>query len=156
MYIMWRNTYRKMFYHAYWFLACRHGGCYWGYLTGTLSFSQVTATHLKIGYPGRWRISSTGTRSSNELQWLGQGLEGVRIRVLQMASRQHAHYIAVSKIRTICHARVLWKMARAWKQLRLLCPPNPWNLPGTALFSGYQSSRELWNPLNKTVLNKCS
>ena len=36
------------------------GGHHWNYYAGTLSFSQVTATHLKIGIP----------RSSNELQWL--------------------------------------------------------------------------------------
>ena len=38
------------------------------------------------------------------------------------------------------HAQDVWKMAWSCKQLHLLCPPNPWNLPGTALLSGFQSS----------------
>ena len=48
---------------------------------------------------------------------------------------------AVLKIQTICHTRDLWKLARSCKQLHLLCLPNPWSLPGTALFNGFQSSR---------------
>ena len=55
------------------------------------------------------------------------------------------------KIRTICYVRNLWKFARSCKQLCLLCPTDPWNLPGTALLSGFQSSGELWNPLSKTT-----
>ena len=31
----------------------------------------------------------------------------------------------VFKIRTICHARDLWKLALSYKQLHLLCPPGP-------------------------------
>ena len=34
------------------------------------------------------------------------------------------------KIRTIFHAQDLWKLARSCKQLRMLCPPNPWHLLG--------------------------
>ena len=41
--------------------------------------------------------------------------------------------IPVFKIRTIGYARDLWKLARSCKQLHLLCPSDPWNLPGTAL-----------------------
>ena len=55
---------------------------------------------------------------------------------------------AVLKISAIRHARNLRKLARSYKELRLMCPPDPQNLPGTALFSG--------NPPSKTVLSKCS
>ena len=53
---------------------------------------------------------------------------------------ERMYYIVVLKLRTICHAPYLWKLARSCKHLRLLCPPDPWNLPGTALLSGFQSS----------------
>ena len=43
---------------------CSHS---WGYYPGTLSCSQVTATHVKIGHP---QIPSTGPQSPHELQWL--------------------------------------------------------------------------------------
>ena len=46
--------------------------------------------------------------------------------------------IAVSKTRTICHAEGLWKLAWSYKQLCLPCPPDPWNLPSTALLSWFQ------------------
>ena len=48
--------------------------------------------------------------------------------------------IAVFKFRIICHAQDLWKLARSCIQMHLLCPPDPWNLPGTALLSGFQNS----------------
>ena len=38
-----------------------------GFFPGTLSSSEVSATHLKIGHP---QISFMGAWSSNELQWL--------------------------------------------------------------------------------------
>ena len=44
--------------------------------------------------------------------------------------------IPVLKIRTICHVRDLWKLARSCKQLCLLCSPDPFNLRGTALLGG--------------------
>ena len=44
-------------------------------------------------------------------------------------------------IRTICHAWDLWKLAQSCKQLCLLCLPDPWNLPDTALLSGFRSSQ---------------
>ena len=47
----------------------------------------------------------------------------------------------VLTIGTICHAQDLWKLARCCKQLYLLYLPDPWNLPGTALLSGFQSSQ---------------
>ena len=49
-------------------------------------------------------------------------------------------YKAVLNIRTICHARDLWKLARSCKQVHLLWPPDPWNLPCTALLSGTGAS----------------
>ena len=47
----------------------------------------------------------------------------------------------VLKISNICQARDLWNLARSCKHFRLLCTSEPWNLPCTALFSGFQSSR---------------
>ena len=32
-------------------------------------------------------------------------------------------------------------LALTYKQLHLLCPQDLWNLPGTALLSGFQSSQ---------------
>ena len=46
--------------------------------------------------------------------------------------------------------------ALSYKQMRSLRPPVPCNLPSTALFSGFRSSWDLWNPLSKTLLSKCS
>ena len=43
----------------------------------------------------------------------------------------------VLKIRTICHARDLWKLARSCKELRLPCPPDPYNLLRIALLNGF-------------------
>ena len=48
--------------------------------------------------------------------------------------------ISVRK-KTICQARDLRKLTRSCKHLRLLCPPDPWNLPGTVLLGRFQSSR---------------
>ena len=47
------------------------------------------------------------------------------------------------------------KMARSWKQLCLLCLPDSWNLPDTALLSRLQGFREA-GELTKTVFSKCS
>ena len=47
-------------------------------------------------------------------------------------------------------------MVRSCKQLHVLYPPDPWHLSGTALLSGFQSSQEVWNSLNKAALSKCS
>ena len=48
--------------------------------------------------------------------------------------------IAELKYREIFYTRDLWKLAGSCKQLRLLCLPDPWNLSGTALLSGIESS----------------
>ena len=56
-------------------------------------------------------------------------------------------YFSVLKIRTICHAWDLWNLAWSCKQLHLLCPPDTWNLPGTALLSGLQNS---WRAVKST------
>ena len=60
---------------------------------------------------------------------------------------------AMLQIRTMCHACDLWKVIRSCKQLHLLCPPDPCNLPGTAL---HRSPWQLWYPLHKTVIRECS
>ena len=67
-------------------------------------------------------------------------------------SRWFCNKHGVLKIRTICHAHDMWKLARSCWQLHWLCPPDARNLPGTASLNGFQSSGELWNPLNKTVI----
>ena len=43
--------------------------------------------------------------------------------------------IAISLKTESRHARDLWRLAWSCKQLRLPCPPDPWNLPGTALLN---------------------
>ena len=40
-----------------------------------------------------------------------------------------------------------WKLAQSCTQMHLLCLPDPWNLAGTALLSGFQSS---WGALKST------
>ena len=57
---------------------------------------------------------------------------------------------------TIFHARDLRKLALSCKQLRLSCQPDPWNVPGTALLSEFESSPGVWNLLIKAVLSKCA
>ena len=47
----------------------------------------------------------------------------------------------VLKIRTVCHARDLWKLAQSYKETYLLCLPDSWNLPRIVLLSGFQNSR---------------
>ena len=59
--------------------------------------------------------------------------------------------MAVIKIRTICDAWDLRKLARPLKQLRLLCRSDPWKLSGTALLSAFQSSPRALNPLSRKV-----
>ena len=50
------------------------------------------------------------------------------------------YHVTVLKIRTICLARDLWKLALSCKQFCLLGSPDLRNLPGTTLLSGFQSS----------------
>ena len=45
----------------------------------------------------------------------------------------------VLKIRTNRHVWDLWKLARSCKQVRILRPPDPWNLPATALINGFNA-----------------
>ena len=65
----------------------------------------------------------------------------------------HVAILPALKVRTICHAWDLWKVTWSCKQLRLLCPPDPLNLPGTGAVD-FKAPGELWNPLSKTVLSK--
>ena len=55
---------------------------------------------------------------------------------------------AVLKIRTICYACDLWKLAQCHKQLHSRCPPDLWNL--------LSYSEDFKAPWNKTVLCKYS
>ena len=43
----------------------------------------------------------------------------------------------ILKIKAICHAETCENGTRSW----LLCPLNPWNLPGTASLIGFRRSR---------------
>ena len=63
------------------------------------------------------------------------------------------------KIKTICHAWDLRKLARSCKQLYLLCLPHPWNLPCIVLLSGFQSSHgsfEIHWVRQYLLLSKCN
>ena len=59
----------------------------------------------------------------------------------------YADGIARLNVRTIGHAWDLQKLAWSCNQFCLWCLPDPWNLLGTALFSGFQSS---WGALKST------
>ena len=67
-------------------------------------------------------------------------MSSLSVQSNRMAIAFALQIISVIKIRTICHVRDLWKLARSCKQLRLLCSPDPWNFPGAALCRGFQSS----------------
>ena len=56
-------------------------------------------------------------------------------------SHTQLFFLAVLKFSTICNVRDLWKYVSSCKRLRLLYPPHPWNLPGTALLRGFQNSQ---------------
>ena len=51
------------------------------------------------------------------------------------------------RIRNICHAWGLRKLARSCKQLRLLCPSGPWNSPGKCVL--------IWNKWPVNIWNDC-
>ena len=75
------------------------------------------------------------------VHWVFQA-GGSSLKVIQFSRPTDCWYLAMLTIRTICHARDLWKFARSCRQLCLLCPPYPWNLPGgIALLSGFRSSQ---------------
>ena len=57
---------------------------WWGYYPGTLSSSQATATHLKIGH---LKISFIGAWSSNDLSRLPLKIQGTMTLVPMMATR---------------------------------------------------------------------
>ena len=61
--------------------------------------------------------------------------------------RQYWDGHSVLKIRAICHAQDLWKSVWSCKELHLLCLPDLWNLPSTALLCGFLSS---WGVLEST------
>ena len=55
--------------------------------------------------------------------WMYWNLKVVHCRAInEMSESEHGRYV-VLKIRTICHAWDLWKLAQSCKQLHLLCPP---------------------------------
>ena len=65
---------------------------------------------------------------------------------IQSTTKPCEYFKVVLKIRTMCHGRDLRKLTWSCKQLHLLCPPDPWNLPGTALLSGCQNSQGALKP----------
>ena len=56
------------------------------------------------------------------------------------------------KIRRICYAQDLWKLAWSWKQFL----PDPQIYQVLPYSVDFKAPRELWNPLSKTVLSKYS
>ena len=65
-----------------------------------------------------------------------------------------SHNLPALKIRTICDARDLWKLARSCKLLHSLCPPDPWNFQALPYSVDYKGPGKLLNPLRKTVLSQ--
>ena len=63
-------------------------------------------------------------------------------KLLFASLNTHTTVNIMHTVLTICHSRDLWKLARFCKELRLLCSPDTWNLPGTVLLGGFQSSCE--------------
>ena len=49
------------------------------------------------------------------------------------SNAENVLHVPVLKSWKISHPWHLWKLAQSCKRLQLLCPPDPWNLPGTAL-----------------------
>ena len=60
---------------------------------------------------------------------------------IQIDKSRKQWIFALHVFRTICNAWDLWKFTWFCKQLCLLCLPQPWDVPGTALLSGFQSSQ---------------
>ena len=123
------------------------GGC--DYTCIIIISSHVHVIHIPIFFKDAPMGTGTVCGKDSRIRWFYWMLIGHRL-VFQhrISSLQHT---TMSKIRTIFRTWDLWKWSRSCKQLCLLCPPDPWNIPG----SRFQSSRELWNPLRNTVLSKC-
>ena len=66
------------------------------------------------------------------------------------------YIIAVCKIRTICHARDLSKLAWSCRQLCLLCPQTREIYQALPCSVDFKVPVALWNPSSKTILSKCS
>ena len=91
--------------------ACYPGSHYWNYCClGFLSLSQVTVTYLTIG--NSW-ISSTYTWSSNEFCSPSSGCQTTCSIVHLLKQYFTCKLSSVLRIRTICHAQDLWKLARS-------------------------------------------
>ena len=60
-------------------------------------------------------------------------------------------YLTVGlKIRTMCHARDLWKWARSWEKFMFTVPTRP------VKFTRYCLTQWIWNQFSKTIFSKCS
>ena len=147
-------------YNHYDVIKWKHFPRYWPFVRGIHRF-PVNSPHK-----GQWRVA---LMFSLICVWINGWVNNRGAGDLR---RYHAHYDVtvmlakvyptkslqktVLNIRTICYRRDLWKFAQSCKQLRLLCTPKPWNLPGTALLCGFQSSRHStkknWNGVTKPIL----
>ena len=70
-------------------MTCHPGIHYCDYYPGALSFSDNTATHLKMGHQ---QMKSAGARSSNELQRL-DCMTGYQIVAPVMATDPHVPFV---------------------------------------------------------------
>ena len=83
-------------------------------------WSQTTAPHLKIGYP---QISSAGTQSSNEMQWLDKNerLPGTALLMARMTC-ERLHERSCSKFGQHNHANVINTCdTGTWGRLLFFC-----------------------------------
>ena len=101
----------------------------------------MTKTPRWLDMPSPYRLN-TCTTNGLATSDARSSADTVLTRLVCVWDRYLYRYVIVSVNNwTICHGRDLWKLSRSFKQLCLLCPPDPWDLPGTALFNGFQSSR---------------
>ena len=120
-------------------------GHYWDYHPGVVSLNPFLATHLKIEHP--W-ISSTGIRSSNELQWLDHvagyqrlyslsgktsyrqiswSLEATRLDVIIIVSLWNVTDISAANFRAIGNVWTRFSRLRDFMRSRPSAYSSPWN-----------------------------
>ena len=109
----------------------------WSYLC--ITWCNRAPSHYLLWCRSGFHIKSLG---HSELMH-SEGIQGIQNMWYDMGDikwNATHDYTVVLKMRTMCHAWDLWKLARSHKQLCLLCRPDPRNLSGTALLRGFQLS----------------
>ena len=91
-----------------------------------------------------FRISSWNVHSINYMK-NDKSIEANKCRICLYQS------ILVFKIRSLCHARNLWKMPHSCKELRILCPTDLWKFGSPKYFQG---NHEGWSSI-KWDLTTC-